>query len=243
METNWSRKLFMGFVFIAAGVLILLFNLGILPSEWRPVILSLGMLVLMIGIAQFLNHHPILGLIFSIIGVVLILPKLFPLLSINIPEATIHNLFWPVIIILIGISLISRHNHCLCCDGKRRGWFRQLNDVRKKTEEGKIDYNVILNGSDEIFLGPVFRGGEINTIMGGVKLDLRKTTLPEGTTILNIDSVCGGVDLILPDDWNVEIANNSILGGFDNKRHTNGTDYSRKLLIKANFIMAGGSIR
>jgi predicted membrane protein len=100
-----------------------------------------------------------------------------------------------------------------------------------------------MNGIDEIFLEPVFRGGEINNVMGGMKLDLRKTTLPEGVTTLEVDVICGGVDIIVPEDWYVEVVVDSFLGGFEDKRAGNGTFADRKLIIKVNAILGGGDIR
>jgi Predicted membrane protein len=99
-----------------------------------------------------------------------------------------------------------------------------------------------MNGIDEIFLEPVFYGGEISTIMGGAKLDLRRTTLPEGDTTLKISSICGGVTLLLPLDWNVKVNSDSILGGFGDHRRTNGVNNDRRLIIDASFILGGGSI-
>ena len=100
-----------------------------------------------------------------------------------------------------------------------------------------------MNGVDEIFLGPVFRGGEINAIMGGVKLELRKTTLPEGETLLKIDSIFSGVSLLIPEDWPVEIRTESLLGTFADNRPSNGQYVDRKLIIDANLILSGGEIK
>ena len=44
-----------------------------------------------------------------------------------------------------------------------------------------------------------FKGGTVQAIFGGIELDLRKTHLPEGETMLHIEAIFGGVELFVPD--------------------------------------------
>ena len=52
--------------------------------------------------------------------------------------------------------------------------------------EGWIIKNVVFGGTESVFLDPVFRGGDIDVVFGGIVIDLRNTTLPETTVYLDL---------------------------------------------------------
>jgi hypothetical protein len=280
---------------IAIGVVYLMFNLDILPQEWRPVVFSWRALLILIGVIGICNRHYISGLITMAAGIIFILPKLSGLLGFYYSASLLGSIVWPSIIILLGLSLIlhpfSRNGYHHYWNGnswseyvgyekKRSGHKRNYGAApsTEKTEtddengsdtnisgeafendeeyNGKVDYNYMFSGADEVFLSPVFRGGDINTFCGGVKLDLRKTSLPKGNTFLEINSICGGVTLIVPRDWAIEIKETSFLGKFVDNRGGNAAGpvnekswdnesekKAGRLIIKASSIMGGGEIR
>ena len=237
MERNHSKNFLLGIVFIAVGIVYLLSNLGLFPEAWKNIIISWQSLIILWSAIAIYKHHYVSGLVLALIGICFLLPELSSVLEFSYSEATLGAISWPIIIIAIGLFIIfHRHNH----HKFHHDNYRIKSNVGSK--DGKIDYNLVMNGIDEIFLEPVFRGGEISTIMGGAKLDLRRTSLPEGDTILKISSICGGVTLLLPLDWNVKVNSDSILGGFGDHRHTNGVSNDRRLIIEASFILGGGSI-
>ena len=219
------------------GIVYLLFNLGNLPPEWKDIVMSLQGLLVLLGVIGICKGNYVGGTILAGIGVCSLLPDLSAVMGFFYSAATLHSIMWPAIIILIGLLIMShRHHHhhdFKCCHRTR---------YSNGSKDGKVDYNLVMNGIDEVFLEPIFRGGEINTIMGGAKLDLRRTSLPEGDTELKISSICGGVTLLLPLDWEVELHNDSILGGFADHRHSQQISTDRRLIINASFILGGGSI-
>lgn len=241
MRTRISGRLLLGGLIIAASIIILLFNIGVLPSVWKTVILSWQMLLIALGIICLIRRHYFSAIISIAIGFVYLLTPLSTLLNFTYPMT--QQLAKPLFYFIIGLLLLVSHfkiHH----PQKGSFWKRhRRHNLCETYDDGRVDYNVILSGVEEIFLRPVFRGGEINSIMGGIELDLRRATLPEGNTLLKIDSICGGITLIVPEDWNIEIKTQATLGGFTDKRISNGTDPGRKLIIIASFIMGGGEIR
>lgn len=237
MERNGFRSVITGAVIVLIGIVYLLFNLGILPPEWKGIIISWQGLLVLLGVIGICKGNYVGGTILAAVGVCFLLPDLSAVMGFFYSVATLHSIMWPAIIILVGLLIMShRHHHhhdFKCCHRTR---------YSSGSKDGKVDYNLVMNGIDDVFLDPVFRGGEINTIMGGVKLDLRRTSLPEGNTELKISSICGGVTLLLPLDWNVELHNDSILGGFADHRHSQEVATDRRLIINASFILGGGSI-
>lgn len=241
MEKRSFRRLLWGGTIVLAGSIYLLFNIGILPEEWKPIFLSWQMVLLIISLLHLAHQRYFSAILFSAVGIIFLLPQLSTLLGFSYSASMIHAIIWPSVIILLGLLMMThpfiRRNNRYHWEGHKQQCSRKLN------ENGQIDYNLVMNGVEEIFLGPVFRGGAINTIMGGLKLDLRKTTLPEGETVLKLDSICGGVTLLIPEEWPVEIRIESIAGGFADNRVTNGTYVDRKLVIIANFVLGGGEIK
>lgn len=245
MKIHDLKSLFWGVLIVLVGVIYLLFNFGVLPVEWKSVILSWQMLLILIGVTQFCYRHYSLGIATFVFGALFLFPKLAPLIGLSYSSVTFHNVFWPVVIIFVGLLIIThRCHHCHAHRQYLSGWRgHHAQYPYQDRKDGRVNYHLIMNGIDEIFLEPVFRGGEINNVMGGMKLDLRKTTLPEGVTTLEVDVICGGVDIIVPEDWYVEVVVDSFLGGFEDKRAGNGTFADRKLIIKVNAILGGGDIR
>ena len=118
--------------------------------------------------------------------------------------------------------------------------------ARGSRVSGVIDIEVIFGGSEQVYLDPEFRGGKISSVFGGVKLDLRRTGLPEGVTYLKVESVFGGIEIDAPEEWVIEIQNSSVFGGFTDKRLpaiNPGYIDGRKLVIKADNVFGGGEIK
>jgi hypothetical protein len=136
------------------------------------------------------------------------------------------------------------------CDSEDSGEGKESDsDARKsknrKGTSGVLNKDVIFAGSDEIFLDEVFNGGSLNAVFGGINLDLRRTTLPEGETVLDINAVFGGVNLYVPSTWLVDVRTDAIAGGFTDSRppNTPNMDLTRKLIITGSFVFGGGEMR
>jgi len=244
MRNRILRKLFWGGVIVLIGVCYLLFNIGILPLAWKPIVLSWQALLVLLGCAGIIHRHYFWGFVAVPIGIFYLLPQLSVVMEFNYSEEIFNNILWPVVIILIGILVMS---HSIVHHRHTKYWkeFKEKHQFRETDygTDGKIKYDYILNGIDEIFLGPIFRGGEINVVLGGIKLDLRRSSLPEGDVVLKMSAVCGGINLLIPQDWPVEIHSQSLLSGFEDKRGTNGIYVDRKLIIILNSILSGGEIK
>ena len=84
----------------------------------------------------------------------------------------------------------------------------------------------------------------IEVTFGGIELDLRRTTLAEGDTFLNINVVFGGVEITAPDNWDIEIRPNRFAGGIEDSRVKGlEKDRSRKLIIIAKCTFGGIDIK
>lgn len=238
-----NGRLTFAFILIAIGIILLAVNTGWMPNELKQVFISWQMLLIVIGAAKLAKGR-FAGLVLIFVGGFFLMPvinRVAPDFFNFIPTDFIH-LYWPVLLIALGALLIIRWvipSNFTC-----RGRLHEKKFHQQNTSGGYIEINNVLGGSEQIVLDPVFKGGEINSIFGGTKLDLRKTSLPEGLTTLEINAVFGGIEILVPNGWKIDFSVDAILGGFEDKRYRDQTiDSSRTLLIKGACILGGGELR
>jgi len=246
-----------GLLIVAIGVLFLAINLGWLDSGLRQIVLSWPMIFIAFAIISLTS----LSLrsywqtaLWTVLGVFFLLPRIANVYPETLPaiDGDFARNYWPVLLILFGIGVIL-----YIFFGKKRFF---LFGFGTSTFSDNGDYNVKFNkidgtdgtyfrkaafsGHDDIFLDPVFRGGNIEIAFGGVELDLRKTTLPEGDTRLNIDVAFGGVELHLPEDWVVVSRATTAFGGIEhNRSQVTQSDQTRRLIITGSVAFSGVEIR
>ena len=75
--------------------------------------------------------------------------------------------------------------------------------------------------------------------------DVIQATLADGVSELEVNTIFGGVTLIVPADWKVQLKMTSIMGGFSDKRSyvKENSDPSRVLIIKGSTIFGGGELK
>lgn len=230
-ETHITRNFALGALVIAAGLILLLSNMHILSYEAKHIFFSWQMLLIGIGvISLFGNGNKTPGYILIIIGGVFLIPKIFNL------DFNIMSLFWPAILIAIGILILLKRMP------KRP--IRQNFSMHDVSPEGYIHEDNIFSGGKQKITHE-FKGGQINCIFGGSEIDLTQATLGEGINDLEVNTIFGGVTLIVPDDWKIQLKMTSILGGFSDKRSfvKDNPDPSRMLIIRGSTIFGGGEIK
>ena len=82
-----------------------------------------------------------------------------------------------------------------------------------------------------------FKGANLEAIFGSVTLDLRKASFNK-ETIIKASSIFGSIDILLPDDVNVEVKATPIFGSVSNKLR-NQKENKKTIYIDA-FCLFGG---
>jgi predicted membrane protein len=242
-----SGKITLAFLLIAVGVILLGVNTGWIPAEYKRIFISWQMLLIVLGVAKFLKRQYFGGAVLLIVGGFFIMPVINRVNPdfFNFIPADFVQLYWPVFLIILGGFLFLRWlfpNSGLLGSGWRRD--HDMFQHHSTTTDGNVHIDNLFGGSEQIVLDPEFKGGEINSVFGGTKLDLRRTNLPEGTTTLEVNLVFGGAEILIPSHWNVQLKIDTILGGFEDKRYGNESiDTSRKLLIKGSCVFGGGELK
>ncbi len=239
-KPNNTRKVVFGLIIVALGALLLADNFEGLSEHIRSVVFSLPMLIVAIGILNLFGRRSyVTGVIIIMVGVFFLIPKIFYNID---PDFT--RLFWPSILIAIGILIIVRRG--MGHDHHHHHFHKHFHDyTAKETSDGYIDEVNIFGGNKSKIVSQNFKGGKITSIFGGSELDFTHAQLAEGTNVIDMVCMFGGTSMILPADWYVRSKVVSILGGFADKRLniSNPAVKDRELVIKGIAIFGGGEIK
>lgn len=247
-----TKGILFGLLLVVAGLLFLSFNFGWIDPALKPVLFSWPMIFIVVGIVGFSRSNYITSLFMLILGGFFLLPRIVTAYpgSIQGVDSNFAYTYWPLLLILLGVGfilkvLLERHrrrdNRSFAVSGTHT--VEGANGTVDGGASGRIEIKVVFGGSQSIFLEPIFYGGEISALFGGVVVDLRRTQLPEGVTYLTVDTTFGGVELHIPGDWQVETKLQTILGGVEDKRLVSSPDHSRKLIIQGDLVFGGCEIR
>lgn len=233
-KPNRMRKFIFGTVVILAGLALLGFNVGYIPIEYKSIIFSWQMLLIAIGVINIFGRESVIpGAILISIGTFFLVPMLHDF------NFNFVGIFWPILLIVLGVLIIFKrslhHKPWHKCHNK------QTNFV---IEDGFIQEENVFSGNKRMIQPGVFRGGKISNVFGGTEIDLTQTTLPEGKSYLTIDCVFGGVSIIAPIEWDIQIAVKAVMGGFvDKRRFVKPLDNSRQLIIQGSAVFGGGELK
>lgn len=198
-------RLFFALILITLGVLFLLDRAGQIDAgdvigTWWPV------LIILLGVFQLAaNPGGYLGAIILIaVGAVLLVGQL------DILPFSTAELIWPVLLIGLGVWLLL---------GRSAGIFQ----ASQSAEPGDtINSFVAFAGRNIVSHSPHFRGGSATALFGGSKIDLRQAQLASEGATLSATAAFGGIDIIVPETWRVELRGVPLFGGFDDKRLRGG---------------------
>lgn len=165
---------------------------------------------------------------------------------------------WPVLLLMIGGFLVwqalARRRAPDGGEGEKSPGERVLEGAREGlavSRDGRTEAGSVLNefafmgGGDRVVRAQDFRGGEITAIMGGFGIDLRGAAIAGDSATINIFTLWGGVDLKVPEDWNVAVAGTPILGVFTNSARAfrQGDAAAKTLIVKGVAIMGGVEVK
>ncbi len=221
MKTYISR-LIIGAAIVIVGGALLLDGLNIVDTSsvlknWWP------LLIVAAGVAMFINDSKnyIWAFIVMAAGVFVQLRVLGYYSDINVWQVLL-----PLVLIVVGVSVATG-----------RAVFPQT-----KVEEGSDDVVAILGGSDHINSSEDFVSSKVTAILGGAKIDIRKATIKKAATV-ELFTIMGGVEIVVPRGVIVVNKTNSILGGIENKTDQEVTKSSPTLTILGDVIMGGVEIK
>jgi predicted membrane protein len=213
-----------GIGILIVGAVLLLDNLGFMEAE--NVIDFWPMLLVLVGISHFFrprgSRRYVSGSIFIIVGLVIQLSKL------GFIAYDIFDL-WPVILVIVGLSLILK-------PFRKRG-------PKASEDTGVFETTAILGGSSRSLSAADFKGGDAVAIMGGCEIDLRDCGSEGGPAEIDTFAFWGGIEIKVPEDWEVQVKGVAILGGYGDETRTVRGESGKVLVITGTAIMGGVEIK
>jgi hypothetical protein len=264
MRTNHYHHrpaLWPGLVLASVGGGLLAREFGLLPPHVRWLDFW-PLLLLFMGVSSLFRARGFMGALFALAFVALggvLLARNLGFLA--FPAARL----WPGLLVLLGIAFLIR-----AARGSERRepptdpaagagagprddpdlsggaqWDDEDAEQRNLTTDlDRLNKQITFSGLDFKIESQHWKGGELGVTAGGVEIDLRYARLaPEGA-VLDVRILMGGVDIRVPDTWQVRCDVTPLLGGADDAtRSTQGSPGAPLLHVVGSVTLGGLSIR
>jgi hypothetical protein len=246
-EFNVTPQLVLGVIVAAIGTLFTLDNLGVL--EARNIFRYWPLALMIFGAAQVMSARTsargFAGVLWILAGGVL-LGRQLGLFRIGIQD------LWPLALVALGGFIVWQAFHRQLPPQTRSDVWSAGIDVERPAEppapptprrtasSGSTISGLAVMGEfkRKINLGD-FRGGHLTAFMGGCNIDLRGATPVNGEAIIDVFALMGGIEIKVPNTWDVVNDVFPFMGGIEDKT-TRPTSGSAPRLILRGFVMMGG---
>ncbi len=221
-----SSNILWGIVLVVLGAILSLnafdiTNINIFFDGWWTLFIIVPSII-----GLFDNNNEKTG---NIIGIVIGLLLLLACREI-IDFRVVWKLFLPIILVIIGLSLIFKNTITNSINNK----IKKINMNNKDNKE----YISTFSGQKIDFSNEEFKGCSLSAVFGGLDLDLRDAVIKEDV-VINATSVFGGIEIRMPKNVNVKVNSTSIFGGVDNKSKS---DNNSKVTIYVNATCLFGGV-
>lgn len=178
------------------------------------------------AIGLFTDNEKVSSLIGLMIGTLLLLSCQ------NIIDfSIIWKLLFPIILVIIGLSMIFKNN-----------FNRDINTKMKNAKNSSDGCCATFSTQELSYDNETFKETNLTAVFGGVTCDLRNAKINSDVYIYTC-SVFGGIDLLVPEGVNVKYRSTSIFGGVDYKNKKAGKECKHTIYIDATCIFGGLDIK
>ncbi|GAB7094867.1 DUF5668 domain-containing protein [Halolamina litorea] len=214
-----SPQVVVGAVIVVLGVLLFLDSTGL--YETGPLFRYAPSLFVLVGLyalvtSGFRNLIGPLALVLVAGGVQLV--------TLGIIEWASLAALWPIVVILFGLSLLA-------------GRFTRGTPT---TEQSVIETFSLFGGTDRRAVGDGFERANLTVLFGGTTLDLRDVTPASQPARVNVTALFGGVEIVVPRDWNVELDVLPVFGAAEDSRLRVDADHETVDLVVSGSVAFGG---
>ena len=189
-----AGRVFVGAALVAIGVLFILESNDVLDAgeaigSWWPVAL--------IGLGLF---HALDRRRFTSGSAVLVVAgSLLLAITTDAFGSDAWDLAWPAALVFAGIWLVF-------------GWGHR--SARRMPDTETVDGLAILSATRVATRSKAFRHASLTAVLGGVTLDLSEA-MPASGAVVDATAILGGVTVLVPRGWIVEVRGIPVLGGWD----------------------------
>ncbi|HEY0610067.1 MAG TPA: LiaF domain-containing protein, partial [Chitinophaga sp.] len=122
------------------------------------------------------------------------------------------------------------------------GSYREI--VQGGSSDDLVNALAVFGGDNRVVLSKNFQGGDITSIFGGSEVNFTQADFT-GTVVVEATAVFGGIELIVPANWEVKMEVNTIFGGVEDKRPVElmGPNPDKMLVIRGTCVFGGIEIK
>ena len=244
---NQSKRLVGGVIMLLVGLIFLLRNLGMYIPGW---VFSWSTFLMVIGLCiGFKRNFRGAGwLILFGLGSYFTLGK--------ITDLDFGRSAPAVFLIALGLWIIFKPKGSRKFKRNKEGEFEKPNpefdfcptarDSQAKSSDrfDIVDTVNIFSGSHQHVFSKNFKGGEVVSVFGGCELNLTQADF-EGTIILDVVAIFGGVKMLVPSGWQVKSEITALFGGVDDKRkmQTGDAEPAKIVILQGTAVFGGIEIK
>jgi len=249
--TNSKRShtgFLMGTLVVLLGIGLLLSQMGLVAAD--KIVRLWPCLLIWAGLGRVFEdrrcpQRAIWGVFVVLVGVMLQLDEL------NIYVFHLHTI-WPIFVIAGGLLIVWQSVAPRPSPNPgaapTANWFDYFQG-RFHMDSTGTDLNAvaILGGVKRNITSKKFTSGRVTAIMGGVELDFIDADIEGDEAILDVSSLMGGVEIRVPDTWNVTIETVAFLAGSSDERRRAPAPAPgvtpKHLIIRGATILAGIEVK
>lgn len=209
----------LGAVFVLLGIVLLADSTGTVEIDAAfdfvpSVFVVVGLLALVrSGFRNFLG--PVLVVLFA---------TAWQLTTLDLVAGEDLVALWPLVLVVFGLSLLL---------GRRRAAVRTV-------EDDWPALFAVFGGNERRVASKAFEGADLTALFGGVELDLRDAAVPNPPARVAATALFGGVEVVVPRDWRVEVDVLPVLGAATDERPRRPEEHETVDLVVTGFAAFGG---
>ena len=142
---------------------------------------------------------------------------------------------FPLIVIAFGIRILFKSDSGIS-EGDVIG-----TASKGTTNQDYINESVVFGSLEKKYTSQEFKGGKIDCVFSGIKVDLRGIKLSKDA-VLEVNAVFGGGEILVSDDIRVEANGTGVFGGWTNQFGTSNTS-KPTLKIKGTAVFGGVEVK
>ena len=145
--------------------------------------------------------------------------------------------FWPIVLIVIGVSLIAPYL-------RRRSSTPDSESLPPQSDDSYVRQTALFSGAEIRSTTQSLMGGELTAVFGGIELDLRDCQMATRSVMFKATAIFGGLEIIVPPTWRVVVTGTPIFGGVDNvTQHRTIDPQAPTLLLDVTAVFGGIEVR
>ena len=138
---------------------------------------------------------------------------------------------WPAFLVLLGVYFLWRT-------------VSRQSETATAATSGAINEMAIFGGGKRAVASKQFRGGELYAFCGGHEVDLKAAEIDGDVAVIDATVVCGGVELHVPESWDVSVEGLALFGGYEDKTsHPRGPEPAKRLIVRGFAIFGGVEVK